>query len=375
MLFRDKAEELLARVDVKINGERPWDIRVHDNRFFGRVFRDGSVGLGESYVEGFWDCDAIDEFFARVYSLEAEVGKGLLHYWFNLRNFIMNVQTKTGARKVIDLHYNLGNELFEPMLGPTMAYTCSYWPDPAMTLTQAQEAKFDLICRKLHLGPMQLVLDIGCGWGGFARFAADNYGARVVGITLSEAQAEFARGLCKGRSITINLCDYRDLKLSDYYDAVTSVGMIEHVGRKNYRALMEVAHRVLRPGGMFLLHSIGNGTSQNTVDAFIERYVFPHGLIPSARQIAAAFDGLFVMQDVQNIGRYYDPTLVAWCRNFEAAWPQIRAHDPGKYTERFYRLWRYYLLFSAGVFRAGGLQLWQWVLTKGPLPGVYKAAR
>jgi cyclopropane-fatty-acyl-phospholipid synthase len=369
-----RAQALLERAGVTIDGPAPYDIQVHDERVFRRVFMQGSLGLGESYMDGWWDCVALDEFICRVKRLHSVVGRGWTGTLNDVRNRIINAQTRRRARRVAERHYDFGNELFEATLGTTMGYTCGYWKN-ACDGDQAQRDKFALVCRKLGLQGGMRLLEIGCGWGELLRTAAADFGASVVGITNSREQVPAIEQRCRRLPVNVVLSDYRDVAFDREFDAVAIVGMIEHVGYRNYRTLMEVVHRALKPGGLFLLHTIGNTTTQSTAEPWIQKYIFPNGLTPSERQLAAASEGLFLTHDVQNFGLDYDPTLMAWWRNFEANWPALRQQYPHKYDDRFYRLWRFYLLSCAGGFRAGGPQLWQYVYSKGTLASVYRAVR
>ncbi len=189
---------------------------------------------------------------------------------------------------------------------------------------------------------------------------AEQAGCSVTGINISREQIAFARGRTKGLPVEIVQQDYRDVQ--GMFDAVVSVGMFEHVGSRNYRTFMEIAHRSLRDGGLFLLHTIGSNVMHRTGDRWLNRYIFPNSHLPSAAQITRAAEGLFILEDWHNFGAHYDQTLLAWNRNFEAAWPRFA----DRYGERFRRMWRYYLLSCAGVFRARSIQLWQIVLSKKP---------
>jgi cyclopropane-fatty-acyl-phospholipid synthase len=365
-LFRDRAASLLARADIAINGSRPWDLQVHNDALYGRVLREGSLGLGESYMDGWWDAERLDEFFFRLLraGLDASAAPGLSLLASALIRFT-NRQSRARAFQVGQEHYDLGNDLFEAMLDPNLVYTCGYWKD-AETLEEAQLAKLDLICRKIGLEKGHQVLDIGCGWGSFAKFAAERYGAQVTGITVSKEQAELARSRTAGLPVEIRVEDYRETKGS--FDRVLSVGMFEHVGSKNYRTYFEAVERLLKDDGLSLLHSIGGNHSVRSTDPWMDRYIFPNGMIPSIRQIGTALEGLFVMEDWHNFGAYYDKTLMAWQANFEAHWPELKE----RYSERFRRMWNYYLLACAGSFRARKNQLWQIVLSKHGVPGGYQ---
>ncbi|HET20225.1 MAG TPA: cyclopropane fatty acyl phospholipid synthase [Chromatiales bacterium] len=359
-------EELLAHADIRLDGSRPWDMRLLAPGVPDRIFAKGSLGLGESYLDGEWEADALDEFFTRLLraGLDQEVRPWRL-LGHALRARLLNRQTLRRARTVGEVHYDLGNDFYQAMLDPRMTYTCGYWRH-ARTLDEAQEAKLDLVCRKLGLRPGQRVLDIGCGWGSFARFAAERHGVEVVGVTISREQAELGRELCQGLPVELRLQDYREL--DETFDHIVSLGMFEHVGHKNYRTYLEVAHRCLRDEGLFLLHTIGKPRSGTPTDPWIDRYIFPNGELPAMAQVAKAAEGLFLIEDVHNFGADYDTTLMAWHRNFEAAWPDFAE----RYGERFHRMWRYYLLSCAGAFRARDVQLWQIVFAKqgmAPLGG------
>lgn len=362
--------EILAIADIEVDGRDSWDIQVHDDRLYPRVLSQGSLGLGEAYMDGWWDCDSLDELFARILKskLDSKVKMNLALIREAIISKLFNSQTKSRAFEVGERHYDIGNDLYEGMLDKRMIYTCGYW-DKAKDLDSAQEAKLDLVCRKLGLKPGDRILDIGCGWGGFLKFAAERYGVSGVGVTVSKEQVALAKERCQGLPIEIRLQDYRDI--DEKFDHVVSLGMFEHVGYKNYRAYMRVAERSLKDGGLFLLHTIGGNLSVHGTDAWIEKYIFPNSMIPSMKQITSAYEGLFVMEDWHNFGADYDKTLMAWFRNFERAWPDIAS----RYSPRFYRMWRYYLLSCAGSFRARKNQLWQIVLSKDGVTGGYKSIR
>lgn len=362
--------EIVAVADVQINGTRPWDIQVHNEAFYNRVLKDQSLGLGESFMEGWWDCASLDECIFRIMraDLEKNLKPTLAMKWAVLKAKLFNLQTKSGSMDVIDEHYQLGNDLFEEMLDELMTYSCGYWKS-AKNLDEAQAAKYDLIARKLGLTPGMRVLDIGCGWGGFSKFIAQNYGVEVVGITLSENQAEYARKVCAGLPVEIRIQDYRDVK--DTFDRVVEIGMFEHVGEKNYRTFMEIAYKCLKPNGMVMLHTIGSNVSTVNCDAWIDKYIFPKGHLPSIAQIGKSIEGLFVMEDWHNFSADYDKTLMAWFENFDKSWDKIK----GAYSPEFYRMWKFYLLSCAGAFRARQIQLWQVVLSKEGVLDGYKTVR
>jgi cyclopropane-fatty-acyl-phospholipid synthase len=363
---------LLERADVRFNGGRPWDIQVRDNALYQRVLRHGSLGFGESYMDGDWDSERLDETFDRVLSANVDRELHLLtrlqFLGAILKNLLINRQSRARAFEVGECHYDIGNDVYTAMLDPTMNYSCGYWKD-ATTLDEAQLAKLRLICEKLQLPPGEHLLDIGCGWGGLARFAAERYGVRVTGVTVSRAQETVARERCRGLPVEIALKDYREIQ--GRFDKVVSVGMFEHVGPKNYRDYFATVDRLLVPEGLFLLHTIGNYSTLQATDAWIDKYIFPNGRVPSARQITAAIEPTFLIEDWHNFGPDYDRTLMAWWHNFDAAWPSLS----GKYDERFYRMFKYYLNGCAGYFRARQGQLWQLVLARRSRRGAYRAPR
>jgi cyclopropane-fatty-acyl-phospholipid synthase len=353
--------DLFLKAGVTIGGPNAWDLQVHDDRFYVRLLRDGSLGFGESYMDGWWDAAALDDCLERL--LRADIGSALKSSWrllaLGLQARLSNMQSLKRAFGVADAHYGIGNDFYRAMLDrSTMAYTCGYWKD-ATTLEAAQEAKVDLICRKAGLRPGMKVLDMGCGWGGFARYAAERYGVRVVGFSNSKEMVTLAAERCRGLQVEITLQDYR--QATGTYDAVVAIGIMEHVGPKNYRSLMEVAHRSLTSDGTFVLHTIGNNRSFAHADPWVHKYIFPDAVAPSLAQIGRSVEGLFVVEDLHNFGPYYAPTLVAWWRNFHEAWPRFRDECGG---DRFYRMWTYYLLGSAAISRARDSQLYQIVMTR-----------
>lgn len=359
-------ERILVGAGVRVDGDRPWDIRVKDPAFYGRVLAGGSLALGESYMDGWWECEALDQFFDKILyaRLDKKVKKSIAIVTAAIRSRLSNRQRPSRAYDIGTRHYDIGNDLFSVMLDRGMNYSCGYW-HKAATLDEAQEDKLDLICRKIGPAPGMRVLDIGCGWGGFARYAAETYGVEVVGITVSREQVRLARERCRGLPVRIELMDYR--KLEGTFDRIVSVGMFEHVGERNYQAYMKVIQRCLAPDGLFLLHTIGSNNTVYNTDPWINKYIFPNSMLPSAKQITTATEGSFVLEDWHNFGHDYDMTLMAWYQNFIGNWDRIK----DLYDERFYRMWSYYLLSCAGSFRARRNQLWQIVFSKKGLRGGY----
>lgn len=355
-------QQLAAIVEssgLKINGERDIDPQIHHPDLAKRIFAEGMIAMGESYMDGWWDCQALDEMVTR-----GMVDRNHTRLWNKrkmltqiLKARLYNFQKKSRAFEVGEKHYDTGNDLFEKMLDPTMCYSCGYWKD-ATTLEEAQIAKMDLVCRKAQLEKGMKILDIGCGWGSLARHAVTNYQVEVVGITVSKEQKKLAEERCAGLPIEFVLQDYRDLV--GQYDRIVSVGMFEHVGLKNYADYFAKCHELLHPGGMIVLHTIGTNRSHNMSDPWIKKYIFPGGKIPSLAQISSSLEKHFVVEDVQNFGPDYDRTLMCWRDNFVANYDSLK----DRYDERFYRMWMYYLNVSAASFRARYNQLFQLVVSK-----------
>ncbi|QCU72515.1 cyclopropane fatty acyl phospholipid synthase [Luteimonas yindakuii] len=366
---RRRVQALLAQADVNVDGDRPWDLQVDDERFYARVLAQGSLALGESFMDGWWRTASLDGLLHRLIhhgTGERVHGAGevldAVHAW------LLNPQAGRRSFAVGERHYDLGNDLYAAMLGRRLVYSCGYWRDAA-DLDAAQEAKLDLCCRKLGLQPGMRLLDIGCGWGEMLKFAAERHGVEGVGITISREQAAHARAACAGLPVEIRLQDYRDLR--ERFDRIVSIGMFEHVGVRNYRAYFRVARRCLAEDGLFLLHTIGSNRSRRRADPWIAKYIFPNSMLPSPPQVTRALEGAFVIEDWHNFGADYDRTLQAWRDNVEAAWDRL----PARYDERFRRMWRFYLAGSMACFRARNLQLWQLVLSPHGVPGGYRAPR
>ncbi|MGC3875293.1 cyclopropane fatty acyl phospholipid synthase [Halomonas sp. GXIMD04776] len=366
---RRVVENLLDGSSVSINGDNPWDIQVLHPDFFSRVLHQGTLGLGESYMDGWWECERIDELAYRLlrHGLGSRTRSTSERLMYRLQSGFFNLQSRARAYIVGEAHYDLGNDLFQRMLDPTMCYSCGYWKE-ASNLHEAQIAKLDLAARKLKIEPGMKVLDIGCGWGSFAEHAARHYGAEVTGITISREQAAFARERCAGLPVEILLEDYRDL--SGHFDRIVSIGMFEHVGHRNYRTYFDTVAQLLDEDGYFLLHTIGSNSSDISADPWINKYIFPNGILPSAVHIARASEDYLLMEDWQNFGADYDRTLMAWQANFDEHWHEIAAN----YNERTRRMFRYYLGACAGSFRARDIQLWQIVYSR-KRSGRYDAPR
>lgn len=366
--YKNTIEEILSRTGIKINGEQPWDIKVHNEALYKRILSQGTLGLGESYMDGWWDCDALDEACCRISQINDNFRASKAVFFDLLSSRIFNIQSKKQSMSSGAAHYDKGNDLYKNMLDKRMTYTCAYW-DGAKNLDEAQETKMDLICQKLGFSPGDKVLDIGCGWGSFLKYAAEKYNIEGVGVATSKEQLELGKKMCKGLPIELRLQDYRDI--NGKFNYIVSIGMLEAVGYKNYRTFMEAVNRSLEDEGLFLLHTIGTNISTTSTDPWINKYIFPGGMLPSIKQLGDSIENLFVMEDWHNFGADYDKTLMAWHNNFEKNWGRIKKN----YDERFFRMWKYYLLTCAGAFRSRDMQLWQIVLSKRGISGGHRSVR
>lgn len=367
---KERVVELLAAIDVEVDGSRDSDLQVLDDRFYAQVIRDRELGLGETYQLGWWDARSLDGLLAKLLAadVKATLRQSPKLLATALRATLFNQQTIRRAAKNAAAHYNVGNELFEIMLDKRMLYTCAYWQNAA-DLDSAQEAKLEMICAKLHLESGMRLLDIGCGWGGLAQYVAEHHDVRVVGISPASEQVKLATDRCSGLDVEIRQQDFREVR--GRYDRIVSVGMLEHVGSKNYKAFFDANHELLADDGIMLHHTIGSNLTKNHTDPWFDKYVFPGGMVPSMEHLGRASQGNWALEDVHNFGPDYDRTLMAWYRNIESEWANLPQYD-----EFFRRTWRYYLMSSAASFRVRQLQLWQLVFTKARRSSaVYKAVR
>lgn len=368
--YKEVTRELLSQAGITIDGSRDFDIQVKNQNFYKRVLANGSLGLGESYMDGWWDCEKLDEFIFKI--LRANLDKKIGFNWVTIKILLLsklfNLQNFTRSKEVAEKHYNLSIKLYESFLDPYNQYTCGYFKGTT-DLNKAQQQKLQLICEKLQLKPTDTVLDIGCGWGGFAKFASSRFGCHVTGITISKEQAAYAREFTKGLPVDIQEVDYR--KLRGMYNKILVCGMIEHVGYKNYNNFFQIAHNHLASDGLFLVHTIGSNESVTHGDPWLTKYIFANGMLPSIKQLARAAENLFIIEDLHNFGAYYHNTMQAWFENFDKNWPNIKKD----YDERFYRMWKYYLQSFSAVLWARKAQLWQIVMSKEGIVGGYESVR
>jgi cyclopropane-fatty-acyl-phospholipid synthase len=360
-------QSLLAEVGVTLNGPEPWDPQVHNRDLYTRVLAQGTLGLGEAYMDGWWDCERLDELFERFVAARLDRGlrPSLKLIGLVLGAHLRNRQSRRRAWEVAEVHYNLDVDVFEATFDARLTGSCGYWLE-ADDLDAAQEAKLDLVCRKIGLKAGQRVLDIGCGWGAFMGFAAERYGADCVGVTVSEVQAAYGSERYANLPVEFQVKDYRDF--SGKVDHIASMGMFEHVGSRNYRTYFECARRAIADDGLFLLHTIWANDAYPTIDPWLDKYIFPNGVLPTVGQVAAAVEGLFVIENVENFGAYYDRTLMAWYAKFQTNRVALSA----KYGERFCRMWDYYLRCCAGGFRSRGINVGQFVLSPKGVPGGWR---
>lgn len=405
MSAKDLVREIFANAEIEINGKNPWDLKVHDERFYKRVISQGSLGLGEAYMDGWWDCGELDEMFYRVliYGAREKIKPNLAIYFAFVKSQLFNMQNRTRSKKVAEDHYDLPTEIYMSFLDSYNQYTSARF-ECQENFDTAQEQTLELICRKIQIKSSDKVLDIGCGWGGAAKYMAEHYGCSVVGVSISNAQIDYARSYCKGLPVEIKYCDYRDLipEFCGKFSKVLVRGMIEHVGYKNYRKFMNVIHCCLdsRADSLFLLDALGGNFTRKTSDPWISKYIFPNSMVPALTPVAKAIEGLFVLEDLHNFSISYDKTLLHWRANFVRNWPDTKTKLDERpyydytlaswvrilggrdweslreeYHQRFFRKFVYYFLACAAGFRARHLQQWQFVLSKGGVPGGYHATQ
>ncbi len=371
MKAKNILKNMAQKADIRLNGDRPWDMRLNDERACDLIMRKGTLGLGESYMLGWWDCERIDEMVNKALQahLEYKLRKNIYSVLHRAVMSMINLQGAARAPIVAERHYNADQAVFKAMLDPYMQYSCGYWKE-SDNLNDAQLAKMELIRKKLKLEPGMRVLDIGCGWGGLARYLAERSGVSVTGISVSTDQVNQARENAGDLPVKYELRDYR--ALSGKWDRVVSVGMFEHVGPRNYEIFFNTVKNCLKPEGIFLLHTIGGlGGKNYGSDPWLEKYIFPNSLLPSARQITESAAGKFVLEDWHNFGLDYDKTAIAWHGNFERGYREERFQC----GERFRRMFAYYLRSCAGAFRSRNMYTWQIVLSPHGVTEGYESVR
>jgi cyclopropane-fatty-acyl-phospholipid synthase len=345
----------------------PVRLTIRDAAFFRRLATRGKLGLGESYTAGEWDADDLVALFELLLrnADRAAADHVRIRRVLDLRPRLQRRNGLVRSRRNIAYHYDLGNELFALMLDETMTYSCAVFERPEMTLAEAQRAKYDRLCTLLDLRPDDHVLEIGCGWGGFARHAAERHGCRVTGITISHEQATLARERTHGLTVEILEQDYRTVEGA--FTKVVSVEMVEAIGADQFGAFFATIDRVLAPRGRAAVQSIlvpeQRWDRYRRSPDWIERYVFPGCLIPSLEaltQAAARHSGLGIYA-VAEIGEHYAETLRRWRANFHARIDEVRELG---YDRRFERTWDFYLAFCEAAFRTRALRDAQLLLAR-----------
>jgi cyclopropane-fatty-acyl-phospholipid synthase len=355
-VYKKAVERILSTVDVRIGGSRPFDMQVHSDLFYKRVLLEGSVGLGESYMDGLWDCADLEELVFRFVESGIERRFRLLPGFvtMNALGHLVNRQPRSLGERT-SRHYNTDNDLFASFLGKYKNYSCAFYEE-GDDLDTAQLKKMDLICDELCLRPGENVLDIGGGWGEIAKHMASR-GCRITSINIADEQMRAAREHCKGASVDVVKCDYRDV--AGTFDKIAIIAMMSHVGHKNHRPLFETVHRHLAPDGLVFVDTVGSAVSLQNGNPWIDKYIFPGIVFPSIQQISRAVEGLFVIEAVRNFGASYVKTLRAWNANLRRAWPRLsHRHD-----ERTRRMFEFFFLTVAGFFRARDFQNWYVVLS------------
>lgn len=352
---------LLEKMDIQVGGNRAWDIQIHSPDFARRVMTMGGLGLGDSYIEGDWDANSVDSFINHI--LRARLDKEIKSFGMSISSLKSRFHSLAKGQKpwkFQDVLRNLPNEFFEAILGTNMSFTSGYWAAGAKTLEEAQQARRDMTCKKLNLKQGMRLLDAGSGWGGFSAFAAEHYGVECVCISSFKGQHEWASQ--HYAHLPIEFVQNESLMLDGMFDCIVSIDRFEHLPQKNYRVYLEMGDRILEEDGLLLLQSTGKNERRLNGKHWFDTHILQNNSLPTIAQIAGATNGLFVMEDMHNFGSDYDKTLMAWYQNFEAAWPALQKQY--KFDEKLYRTWKYYLLSSAGAYRANDLQQWQCIFSK-----------
>ncbi len=344
-------------------GEPTFTVTLHKELSLSDLMTSTSLALGEAYMDGTLEIEgdlyqALDHFMGQMEKFSKDEGA--------LKKLIFTSTAKKNQQKEVQSHYDIGNDFYKLWLDETLSYSCGYFRREEDTLHQAQVNKVDYILKKLHLEKGMTLLDIGCGWGFLLIEAAKQYGVRGTGITLSQEQYKEFQSRIEAEGLqdllTVELMDYRDLpKSGKKFQRVVSVGMVEHVGRDNYKLFLDCVNEVMEPGGLFLLHFI-SGLLEHPGDPWIKKYIFPGGVVPSLREmVSLAAEDQFHILDVENLRLHYTRTLLCWLENFRANLDQVRE----TFDERFIRMWELYLASCAATFHNGVIDLHQILMTKG----------
>ena len=355
---------LFERAGLQIGGSKANNVVVHDDRFFKEVLLKGSIGLGDSYVEGTWDASSVDDVVFAL--IKSGVYNSILSQIYDtvgsVARRIQNLQDRIGSYQVIDEHYDLDYNLFLAFLDRYNQYTCGYF-ERTDDLDQAQENKLELICNKLNLREGDKVLDIGGGWGGLALYMTERFDVDVSIITLSRQQANHARKMCEGRKVKVHVCDYRDIPLlfsSSSFDKVAAVGILEHIGHKNYRQFMKVVNHALIPEGRCLFQTLYSPANRILSNPWVRKHIFPNHELPPQNTIKSAASKYFQPADkvaFQDLTPHYVKTLLAWNERLNKAIDDKKINlEPKEH-----RKWNFYFLSCAGALRAEHMRVGQFV--------------
>ncbi len=344
-------------------------LRVRDHAVFDETFARGDIGFGESWMDGLWETDDLTGLLTLLSRNRARIGEAIYGRMFRMLghrlSHLLRANTRAGSRRNIEAHYDLGNDFYALWLDPSMTYSAAVFDTPAESLHDAQLRKYRSILGELGAQPGQTILEVGCGWGGFAEVAATEFGCRVLGITLSPSQLAYARARAERGGFTeradFALCDYRDVR--GQYDHVVSIEMIEAVGERFWPTYFAQLSALLKPGGRCVVQAITIadalfGRYRRGTD-FIQRHIFPGGMLPSPAEVGrqAKGAGLAVVGDF-TFGRDYARMLAHWHCSFETQWPVIKAQG---FDERFRRMWRFYLAYCEAGFETGDIDVHHYV--------------
>lgn len=350
----------------------PAVLKVHNMAFFNRTLRQGAMGFAESYMDGEWSSPDLAKLLILLNSnmtmLQQSIGKNRFTQWINRIIHILRPNTREGAKRNIHAHYDLGNEFYALWLDATMTYSSALFRDSQQTLRDAQNEKYRALAASTDIGPDDHVLEIGCGWGGFAEFAAREIGCKVTGITISNEQLAFAKNRIAMAGlqdkVDFKFCDYRDL--TEKYDRIVSIEMFEAVGESYWPTYFDQVHACLKPGGKAGLQIITIAKerfdSYRKKTDFIQRYIFPGGMLPSPERL----DGEFANADLKLVAREdfaadYARTLAEWRHRFLEVWPEVQALG---FDARFRNMWEYYLAYCEAGFTTRSIDVSHFTLMR-----------
>ena len=371
--------DLFSQVEIEVNGSNPWDPQVHNPAAYNMMVSRGSVGLGETYMHGYWDCEQLDQFFARVTSVDLRklIPVNFPTVSLAVGAYLKNRQLPKAAWEVGRMHYDLPDEVWEATLDSAMTGSCAYYRNPTDTLEEAQLNKCRMTLDKVGLKSGHSLLDIGVGWAAFSGLAAQEYGAHPIGITVSEGQKAYIHKRY-GEAIDVRVNPWQETELREPVDCIVSAEMFEHVGSDNYRSFFEFCRRSIKEDGLMNLHTIVRHTPSKHIDPWMDKYIYPGGCIPTLGQITTAVHGLFHVVDVHDIGGHYPATLRAWMDNFRRNWDSVKSLGSarlGMDPEVFCRMWLYHYMASAGGFMSSRISVHQIVLSPNGVPGRYQSIR